>query len=326
MKNVSKLALFVAAGMVSAGVNAATIEIPDGTSMSLEGEFTSDYIVNETVNADSSAKGNDSDLEGEATLGLTAERSFDGFDGYVELGYTFGTQKDGGSDLDSDGAVAGLKGNFGQLEVGDTDSVYEDLITDAADIFEQASLTYGSYDSGETAVDENNMITFYSPEANGFSVNFQLGLLDEAEASDGSTDANMIISAAYDVGPAAFHVGYNDFGVKSNSSDELLGLAAVFGVGPAEVSLVHEMETIGGADTDYTGMTVAVSYGAGDVYGAVQSVSPDANNKADLSQYAVGVSADLADGLSAYAEYGNLDGQTADDKDTVMAVGVAFGF
>ena len=326
MKNVSKLALFVAAGMASAGVQAATIEIPDGTSMALEGEFLSEYIVSETVDSSLKAEDNYSDLAGEVTLGLSAVRSFDNFDGYVEVDFIFNTQDNDGSSVDSDGAVAGLEGNFGQIEVGDSDSVYEDLIHDAVDIFEQASLSYGDYDlDKQSAADGDNMLTYYSPELNGFSLNLQVGLLDEAE-NTGNTDNNLIASAAYNFGPGALHIGYNDFGVKENSSDELLGLATVFSVGAAEISLVHEMETLDGADTDYTGLTASVNYGPGDIYAGIQSVSPDASDEEDLSQYAVGINAEIADGLTTYAEYGNLDGQADGDKDTVIAFGVALAF
>jgi predicted porin len=327
MKNVSKLALFVAAGMLSAGANASTIVLAEeGTSLSLSGDFTSEYIVNETVDSSQTGDKNNSDLTGEATLGVTAERSFGTFDGYVEIGYSFATQSNTGSDVSSDGAVAGFTGDFGQIEVGDTDSVYEDLIHDAVDIFEQASLSYGDYDLDKTsAADGDNMITYYTPEMNGVSLNLQVGILDEAENS-GNTDNNLIVSAAYDFGLGALHVGYNDFGVKDNSSDELLGLAAVFGIGAVEISLAHEMQTLDGANTDFTGLTATVNYGPGDVYAGIQSVSPDASDEEDLSQYAVGINAEIADGLSTYAEYGNNDGQADADQDTVMAVGFAFDF
>ena len=320
MKNVSKLALFVAAGMVSAGVQAATIEIPDGTSMALEGEFLSEYIVSETVDSSLKDEDNYSDLAGEVTLGLSAVRSFDNFDGYVEVDFIFNTQDNTGSSVDSDGAVAGLEGSFGKIEIGDSDSVYEDEIHDSVDIWEQASLT-----NAEVGVDGNNMITYYSPAASGLSFNLQAGVQDEAESGNGSTDTSFNASAVFDFGAGAIHAGYNE-GVDFLGDSDVVSVAAIFEVGVAEISLVHEMESLNDVDTDYTGVTVTAGYGPGDIYAGFQSVSPDAAGSEDLSQYAFGINAEIADGLTTYAEYGNLDGQADGDKDTVIAFGVALAF
>jgi predicted porin len=321
MKNVSKLALFVAAGMLSAGANASTIVLgAEGTSLSLEGGVSSDFIVSETVDSSlDSNSDNQSDLEGEVALGVTAERSFGNFDGYAEFGFTFASQEDGGSTQESDGAVAGFKGNFGQIEIGDSDSVYEDEIHDAVDIWEQASLT-----NADVGVDGDNMITYYSPSTNGFSFNLQAAVQDEKEGTTGTTDTSFNASSVYDFGAGAIHVGYNE--VDFTGDSDVLGIAAIFEVGVAEISLVHEMESLNDVDTDYTGLTVAAGYGPGDIYAGFQSVSPDAAGSEDLSQYGVGINAEIADGLSTYAEYGNLDGQADADQDTVMAVGFAFDF
>jgi predicted porin len=324
MKNVSKLALFVAAGMLSAGANANTIVLAEeGTSLSLSGGVESNYIVDETVDSSlDSDEDNQSDLEGEVTLGVTAERSFGDFDGYVEIGYSYDTQNISGSKLASDGAAFGFTGDFGQIELGETGSVYDDEIIGAIDIFEQA----GPDGSGNPGVDEGNMITYYSPSTNGFSFNLQAGVEDEAENTDskGSTDTSFNVSSAYDFGAGSVHLGYNE--VDFTGESDVLGIAAIFQLGLAEISLAHEMESIDSVDTDYTSLTVTAGYGPGDIYAGFYSTSPDAAGSDDLSQYAVGINAEIADGLSAYAEYGDFDGTDADDKDTVMAVGFAYDF
>jgi predicted porin len=321
MKNVSKLALFVAAGMVSAGVNAEPIQITDGTTMELEGEFVSLYFLKDTV--DSSVTGNEdnqNDLEGEIELAWSAVRSFDNFDAYTEATFVYETQTEAGSPGELDDAVAGLEGNFGQIEVGNTDSVYEDLITDAVDITEESGLTYGS-----PGFDGNNMLTYYSPETAGFSFNLQMGIQDEAEGTADEAEQGFIASAAYDFGAGAIHVGYDERGDTVDSDDQLTGIAAVFGLGAVEVSLAHEMETdVNDQDTDYTGLTVAYDYGMGDVYGAYQSVSPASGE--DLSQYAVGAISEIEDGIEVFAEYANFDGQAAADADTQVTFGLIYAF
>ena len=321
MKNVSKLALFVAAGMMTAGAQAATIEIAEGTSMEIEGAFTSDYLLRDTVDTSvTGEKDNQDDLAGEIELSWSAVRSFDNFDAYTEAAFLFANQETGGTGTEFDGAVAGLEGDFGQIEVGHTDSVYEDLITDSVDITEEAGLSYGTY-----GFDENNMLTYYSPETAGFSFRLQLGIEDEVEGTADQSDQGFIASAAYDFGAGAIHVGYDERGDTAGSDDSLTGIAAIFEVGMAEVSLAHEMETdASDQDTDYTGLAISYGYGAGKLYGAFQSESPDVGE--DKSQYAFGISAELEDGINVYAEYADFDGQTGSDKDTLVAVGLAYEF
>ena len=64
MKNVSKLALFVAAGMMSAGAHAASIEINEDTTMSLEGEFNAFYLDRDTVDTTQTDENNSDDVDG----------------------------------------------------------------------------------------------------------------------------------------------------------------------------------------------------------------------------------------------------------------------
>jgi predicted porin len=307
--------------MLSAGANANTIVLAEeGTSLSISGGASTDYIVNDAVDSsDDSATANKSELDGEVTLGFAAERSFGAFDGYAEVGFSFDSQNSTGSSEGSDGAAVGIKGDFGQIEIGDTDSVYEDEITDAINIPEKAGPS-----TAKKGIDGQNMITYYSPSTNGFSFNLQAAVEDETETSNGHTDTSFNASTVYDFGAGAIHVGYNE--VNFTGDSDVLGIAAIFEVGMAEISLVHEMESLNDVDTDHTGLTVTAGYGPGDIYAAFQSVSPEAAGSEDLSQYAVGINAEIADGLSTYAEYGSLDGQSATAKDTVMAVGLAFDF
>jgi hypothetical protein len=319
MKNVSKLALFVAAGMLSAGANANTIVLgEEGTSLSISGSAETHYISNQAVDSSSTNASNHDDLNGEVGLDVTAERSFGNFDGYAEIEFTFKNQESAGSSIDSGSSVIGFTGDFGQIEVGDTDSVYEDDITDAINIGEKAEVDVS--ESGQ----EDSVISYYSPSTNGLSFNVQASIEDEQEGDNGTTDTSLNALGTYDFGAGAIHVGYNEADFTGNS--DVVGIAAVFGIGVAEVALVHEMESIDDVDTDRTGLAVTAGFGPGDVYAAFQSVSPEADDGNDLSQYVIGINGEIADGLSSYAEYGNLDGQGADELDTVIAVGFAYDF
>ena len=320
MKNVSKLALFVAAGMMTAGAQAATIEVADGTSMAIGGEFNARYLALDTVDTSVAAEENADDLQGALEFEVSAVRSFDNFDGYISAIFEFTTLEDGGSDLGSDEAVAGLEGDFGQIELGHTDSVYEDLIHDAVDPFEEATL-----DDSSIGLDEDAMITYYSPDMNGFTINLQVGIEDEAQNGVSESEESFIASAAYDFGGGALHIGYDDLGTSSNSSDEIFGLAAVVNLGDAaELAVKHEMQTVADSDTDFTGIALTIDYGPGNLYGAIKDISPDAGS--DKTQYGVGVDYDLESDLKVYAEMANFDGQEAADADSLIAVGLEYKF
>jgi len=336
MKNVSKLALVVAAGMMSAGAHAASIEIGEDTTMSLEGEFNAFYLDRDTVDTDAfdgvnvetneDAEDNADDLTGALEFELSAVRSFDNFDAYVTGIFEFTTLEDGGSSLDSDEAVGGLKGNFGQIELGHTDSVYEDLIHDAVDPFEEATLSDSSI-----GLDEDTMITYYTPEVNGFSANLQMGYEDEAQEGVGESESALIASAAFDFGAGAIHVGYDDLGTNPDSDDDITGIAAIFNVGQsAELAVNHEMQTIADEDIDFTGAALTVDYGGGNVYGAVKDISvdsgPDKGN--EFSQYAVGIDYDIESDWKIWAEIANFDGDDAGDDapDSLMGFGTEYKF
>jgi hypothetical protein len=305
--------------MLSAGANANTIVLgEEGTSLSISGSAETHYISNQAVDSSSTNASNHDDLNGEVGLDVTAERSFGNFDGYAEIEFTFKNQESAGSSIDSGSSVIGFTGDFGQIEVGDTDSVYEDDITDAINIGEKAEVDVS--ESGQ----EDSVISYYSPSTNGLSFNVQASIEDEQEVDNGTTDTSLNALGTYDFGAGAIHVGYNEANFAGNS--DVVGIAAVFGIGVAEVALVHEMESLDDVDTDRTGLAVTAGFGPGDVYAAFQSVSPEADDGNDLSQYVIGINGEIADGLSSYAEYGNLDGQGADELDTVIAVGFAYDF
>jgi hypothetical protein len=322
MKNVSKLALFVAAGMLSAGANANTIVTgPEGANISLGGEFSASYVALDALDTSSTAKTNENDLGASFDLDLTAERSFGAFDAYAEVAFTFDTLDDGSS-LEGDGAVAGLSGAFGQIEVGDSGGLYDD-VAGSLDFFEEETV-----EEGDVGPHEVSMVTYSLPETNGLSVNLQAAIEDEADGESDKTRASeeaFQASAGYDFGLGSILVAYSDHGLNADSNDEASGITATFNVSPiAEVTLKHAMQTSSGADTDFTGIGASINYGAGSFYGAYQSVSPDSGD--DRSQYAIGVNSEIEDGFTVYAELGNFDAQSSDDLDESVGVGLIVGF
>ncbi|RZU99146.1 porin [Spiribacter vilamensis] len=334
MKHAQKIALFMAAGMVSAGAHAADFEVADGTTLTLGGEVVLNYLSKDTKGGDSETEFTD---DGSLVL-IGAERDLgNGYGAYVEAEFEYNTLGEGDGDISRGASVFGFTGDFGEIQIGDSDNVFEDLITDAIDPFENASLA----DTDRTP--EDSMITYYSPDMGGFSYRLQTRVKDEndvlVEKGDGGNppevkpsgnEVSLIAAAAYDFGGITLSAGYDNRGSVDTedgdavfeSEDAVMGLAAVADItSNAEASFRYaRQDNKSGDDLDLTGAALVYNYGPGDVYGAVQGVSQDGEDS--RTQVAGGVNYGVADGLLIFAEYGNFDGVSAGDKDKLAVAGL----
>ena len=304
MKNVSKLALFVAAGMVSAGVNAAEIEINESTTLSLEGEVAIKYF-EETLSNDST----DSDFADEdSKFVFKGERELpNGLTAYTEAEAEYNTVEEGGN-FNVVG-IFGLEGDFGELIVGEDDNIFESAITDITDPFENASLT----DVSDTA--EDRLVGYYSPDFNGFEYQLQTRIGGDAVANDANNDGRelaLMAALQYDFGMGAIHAAYDNRGATQDANGEydqnpVTGVGATFNLGDtAELGIKYASEDNNAAEGgDLTAVSLVVGYGGGDLYGAYQDVSPDDSDS--RSEFAIGVNYNLADAFYIYAEHGSLD-------------------
>ena len=329
MKNVSKLALFVAAGMMTAGAQAAEIEINDSTKLSLEGEVALKYFEetrsNNTTDSDFADEGSkfvfkgERDLPNNLTIYTEAEAEYD----TVEKGGDFEVV-----------AILGLEGDFGEIIVGEDDNIFESAITDIIDPFENASLS-GASDSAE-----DRLIGYYSPDFNGFEYQLQGRIGGDAvtktDAVSDDRELALMAAAQFDFGMGAIHAAYDNRGATKDDANEynqneLIGIGAVFNLGDAaELGFKYASEDNNVAeDVDYTGVSLVVDYGPGDVYGAYQDVSPDDSDS--RSEFAIGVNYNLADDFYIYAEYGSFDrndnSKNSDDEfntDELTEVGLVY--
>ncbi|MEX0450216.1 porin [Spiribacter sp. 218] len=329
MKNVSKLALFVAAGMVSAGVNAAEVELNETTTLSLEGEVAIKYF-EETRSNDST----DSDFADEdSKFVFKGERDLpNNMTVYTEAEAEYDTVEEGG-DFTVVG-IFGLEGDFGEVIVGEDDNVFESAITDITDPFENASL------SGVSDTAEDRLIGFYSPEINGFEYQLQTRIGgDGVDATNGDNEGRelaLMAALQYDFGMGAIHAAYDNRGATQDANDEYnqnaaTGVGATFNIAEtAELGLKYASEDNNAAEgVDLTAISLVVGYGGGDLYGAYQDVSPDDSDS--RTEFAIGVNYNLADDFYIYAEHGSFDrndGSTNSDNefntDELTEVGLVY--
>ena len=327
MKNVSKLALFVAAGMMTAGAQAASFDVDESTTLSIGGEVKIKANDTETAVGDSTF-----DTDGGAEFVIGAERALgNGLSAYVETVVEYDTlaEDEAKDELVNGQSVIGFTGNFGEIQIGESDNIFEDVITDATDPFEEVGMPKAS-DSSET-----DMFTYYSPDFGGFSYRLQTRIADESNTGTNSTEISLIAAAEYDLGNVTLGAAYDDRGSKNaaetgfQSEDPIYGVSAVIEISDAlEAGLKYAKESnVSGNDSDFTALTLNYDYGAGNIYGGIGSESPDTG--ADVTKTAVGVDFGIADDFKVYAEYSNEDGALDSDDvsiDRIMEVGFEFAY
>ena len=329
MKHAPKLALLVAAGMASAGAQAADFEVSENTTLTLGGEVVLNYLYEKRADGDNSTKFVDDGslviLGGSRDLG-------NGVTAFVEAEFEY-NMLGNNDDIKRDTSILGFTGDFGEVAIGASDNVFEDLISDAVDPFENATLEQVSL------TDEDSMITYYSPDMGGFSFRLQGRHKNESD-NQSSTEVSLIAAAEYDFGPVALAAGYdsrgsidaNDSDNEFTSQDHVVGIAAVAQLTDrleASARFAQENDQAGN-DKDFTAIALSYNYGAGDLYGAAQSYDP--SNGSSTSQVAAGVNYEIASDVLIFAEYGNLDRKLSDgdveagDTDKLGVAGLIYEF
>ena len=328
MKNVSKLALFVAAGMVSAGVNAADFEVGENTTVSIFGEM--EVQMSEVTDSNGNAELDFSD-EG-SLFGFGGEQDFgNGISAYVvgEFEYDILDESDG---FDQGDGEFGIKGPFGEVAIGDVGSVAIDATWDRVDVFESTAIAEPDGSSSSSS------IAYFSPEMNGLEVFLQTRISDDTDndttspARDTGSDVSLIAGMLYTVGPVTFGAGYDDRGSElldapsTQQKDPTYGVSASADFSDRMTVTVNfntEQDASASAnDTDYTALSAVYNYGAGDIYGAVQDVSPETGDS--RTEVQIGADYTIMGELNAYAEYAALD--KTNDAGDLMEVGLRFEF
>lgn len=336
MKHAPKLALLVAAGMASAGAQAADFEVSENTTLTLGGEVVLNYLYEKRADGDNSTKFVDDGslviLGGSRDLG-------NGVTAFVEAEFEY-NMLGNNDDIKRDTSILGFTGEFGEVAIGASDNVFEDLISDAVDPFENATLEQVSL------TDEDSMITYYSPDMDGFSFRLQGRHKNEdSSINQSDTEVSLIAAAEYDFGPIALAAAYDSRGSiddddnkngnendQFNSQDHLVGISAVAQLTDrleASARFAQENDQAGN-DKDFTAIAFSYNYGAGDLYGAAQSYDP--SNGSSTSQVAAGVNYEIASDVLIFAEYGNLDRKLSDgdveagDTDKLGVAGLIYEF
>lgn len=324
------VAAAIAAIFAAPSAHALDFEINDKTMFSLYGTIEPKIIVETNADGDESTELDDED----STLGFYAEHRFSpNVTGFGQLEFELDSTGDGDAFSGQDSAFAGLKGNWGKVQAGNFDNVYEDLIIDATEVAEDAEI------SDEDTSGEDNMIAYYSPDLNGFSFRSQVRIQGEDEIGD--DELGFAIAGGYTASNWGIYAGYDDRGAEvvdkydvngtdigEGVADEgTYGFAGVVGVDMLEVAAKYAVQDLEdndprGDDIEFTALRATVAFGRTKLYGALQNVDEDQGEERD--EVTIGAKHKVYDNLSVWAEAGQFDKEN--DKDDNYMVGAIFSF
>lgn len=315
------------------------LSLAENTTFNLYGTVEPKIISEKNGAGDASTELDDED----STLGFAFEtRVSSAVTAFGQLELEYSSDDDSNSFDKQDSAFLGVKGDFGKIQAGNFDSVYEDLIINATEVAEDAEI------SDEAYADEDNQIAYYSPDWNGFSLRTQARIQgrDEGPASEDSNEVGLSIAGGYTGDDWGLYAGYDDrkaeaTNVYSDGStigagndiyvgENTYGVAGIYGIGQFEFGAKHSIQENvdndpAGDETTFTALRGTFTQGRTEYYGSVQRVSPD--NEASVKErdeLTLGVTHQLYEPLSVWAEAGQYD-RVEDEGDHVM-VGAIFSF
>ncbi|MDX1451816.1 MAG: porin [Oleiphilaceae bacterium] len=241
---------------------------------------------------------------------LKAEFHFDGDDNSTDSGL--------GENMDE--AYIGIKGDFGSVQLGSDDTVYEWV--DVMDMYEFNGL------EGDLATQkEGDNLQYYSPElAGGLTLGVTLPI-DSDSTFGGALAAKYAMDNIEVV--LAYGMGREEGGAEAGDA---IGLAGTIGLDELTLSLQYETkdESTSGADDglDYFGIMGQYAMGANNFALGYQMKSFDASGAEDESGIYVQALHNLSDHMYIYLEYltqSDVDG-TADNEVDTLALGATYAF
>jgi len=332
------IGIAAAAAFTTPAAHAIDFEIEEGTTFSIYGTVEPKIIVETDDDGDDSTELDDED----STLGFAIEHAFsDKVTGFAQVEFELSSDNNDDAFDGQDSAFLGVKGDFGRVQAGNFDSVYEDLIIDATEVAEDAEIT------DEAFAEEDNQIAYYSPDWGGFSFRTQLRVIgendDEAPADASDNEIGFAIAGGYTADRWGVYLGYDDRGAETvekfdSSGAEVgegfadegtFGVASIGRIGIVELAGKYAVQNLEdndplGDEIEFTALrgTVELDHVATEVYAAFQNVDED--NGEDFDEFTIGAAHDIYSNLSIWSEAGWFD-RTNDAGDNFM-IGAIYSF
>lgn len=316
--------------LVTLGVtHAYEWQINEGTTFSIGGDVELAYVHTDTGAGDTSELSDiGSEIEFSGTHAFT-----DGVSAYFAAEFEFPFDETEDSPFSTKAAIFGVRGNFGAVQIGDWDGVYEEHIEDflLLDVMEEADI---SVTEDFRTAEEGNAIAYFSPSFNGLSFavqGFFLGDDDDPSTTDGQGQAFQA-SLSYTMEPITVNLAYDNNGL-DEGGDGTIGLAV--GVGLSPVTLVAKIESVGGDTSPTDGpldkegfmlysFGAQYDYGPGAINALVQQVAPDADNLDGRLEFGVNATYAIADNFYVFIEHTRYDRDNG--AGNITAGGLVYAF
>ena len=306
---------FVALAVSTAVFSSFSVQAADDARMDVYGNIQMVYS-----NQDLAAGGSESEIaDNGSTFGFKGESQLNnGLTGYFKYELEADAdEKTNDIAVNLDQAYVGVKGDFGKVQVGTFDTIYNNAIQDGIDQFDFAGI------SGSAKSTEGDTIAYFSPSFDGLEVQVAAQVKgdgdDAVKANTAKKGEALALVVQYKVSSLTLAAGYDTLDTVVNAK-ETFGLSASYQLDPA-MSLMAKFEQNTDTDTRL-GMGANYLYGTGRIYASFQQVDLDAAASKDYDEYALGASYDLSDNMYVYAEAGQ--GGTAESS--FSAVGAYYGF
>ena len=299
-----------------------------------------------------------------STFGFAAEHAITSdVTGYMKLefdDFKADEMKTAGRDS-GDQAYVGAKGSFGDVRLGSYDPLIDDWIQDPITNNEYFDASDSYSEAVDNGIVETDKLTYTSPSFGGLQ--FAIGTQYKGDAEDenvtDSGDASFFGGAKYTAGAFSIAAVYDnldtfesrngggtgDFAIDNDpdsstygqvvqSADpaangkfgDQYGVTAQYTAGALRVAAKYETfdSDFDDSDIDFAALGARYGYGMGDVYGAYQNVSYDADNIDDRDEVIVGATYNISSAMYTYVEVATRD-EDNDEGDGV-ATGITYLF
>ncbi|WP_137170347.1 porin [Marinomonas sp. FW-1] len=295
----------IAIAVSSAAFAAVSVHAAEGSTVDVYGNIQYAYTDND-AGSDFEDNGSTFGFKGETTINedLTAFFKYE-LEANADEKNTVSTRLDQ--------AFVGLKGNFGKVQVGSFDSIYNNAIQDSVDQFENLGFNNNS------TTTEGDTIAYFSPSFGGLEIQASAQVKGSDNANDGTA---VTLVGKYSVDALTVALGFDSLENDQADDENTIGLNVGYQVMPA-LNVSAKFETTKDIE-DTFGLAARYGYGAGDIYASAQVISPDSGD--DYNEFGAGVTYSLASNVYVYGEVASIEANSTADSDTQTAVGVYYGF
>lgn len=331
------------------GLSVAEVIVESETSkLSLFGEFQLLYLSKEyrfldpdesfddeppTVSDDEGVDKVSEFIDNDSLIGIEGEYVLDNnMTAYFLAEWEFSTDENTGGLNSTGDSYIGLKGDFGSIQIGNWDGVYQESITDLLNPFEYEGTT--EFLSSEDAGD---LLAYHSPEFGGVSFGIHTSLKGDGAVidndGDGKPDNIYPIAAVirYANEYAIINLGYDDRALVSDNADAQFGIAGTIELQP--FTLGAKFETVGESNKntddgfEAVGIISTFDYDFGVITLAIQQITHDTEIlvfREDRTEYVLNANYLLSEDLYFYIETARYN--KFKDQDDYTGLGIYFGF